>query len=136
MTLIRQISKFFLAALLAAMIPGCGPAEEPFTDNSKDTAAFAQSVKQLILSSAERIKTSKQPGDDVRVIAQTLAELDIAPTGEHLATYQELHKLASVLADASETGKPASFATQMDEIVKLANTLPGEVKIEKESGED
>lgn len=136
MTLIRQISKLLLAALLAAMIPGCGPAEEPFTDNSKDTAAFAQSIKQLVLSSAERIKTSKQPGDDVRVIAQTLAELDIAPTGEHLATYQELHKLASALADASETGKPSNFQSQMNAIVELANKLPGEVKIEQESGED
>ena len=121
---------------LAATLIGCGPGELPYTDNSKDSAKFALDIKRIILSSAEDIKKAPQPADAIRVIVQSRSELDACPTGEHLKTYQQLHSLSSELLQKSENGKPADLPAKLKEIIDLANTLPGEVTIEKERGND
>ncbi len=128
--------KMICSLMLATSIIGCGAGEIPYTDNSKDSGRFALDIKQMILSSAEDIKKSPQPADAIRVIVQSLSELDACPTGEYLKTYQDLHVKASDLLAKSENGKPSDLTAKMKEIVDLANTLPGEVKIEKEVGKD
>jgi hypothetical protein len=115
---------------------GCGPSELPFTDDSKDTTAFAKSVKSVILNVAEESKTSKQPADSLRAVVQTLSELDACPTGEHLKTYKEVFEIASDLLARVEKGKPSDFQSKIDSMVKLANSLPGDVKVEKETSKD
>ncbi len=126
----------FCGLLLSVALIGCGASELPYTDNSKDSASFALDIKRIILSSAEDIKKSPQPADTIRVIVQSLSELDACPTGDHLKTFQELHTLSSALLAKSENGKPADLTAKLKEIVDLANTLPGDVKIEKEIGND
>lgn len=121
---------------IAIALVGCGPSELPYTDNSKDSAAFARDIKQIILNSAEDIVRSPQPADTIRVIVQSLSELDACPTGDNLKTYEQLHKLAADLLQQSEKGKSADLAGKVNEIVDLANTLPGEVTIVKEKGRD
>lgn len=121
--------------MLLVGITGCGEAEMPYKDSSKDSAAFALDIKQLILNSAEDIKKSPKP-DTIRAIVQSLSELDACPTGDHLKTYQELFKLTSELLNQAESGKPADLPAKVQEIVDLANTLPGDVKVEKEVGND
>jgi hypothetical protein len=134
--MLNMLTHGICGLLLAATIIGCGPGELPYTDNSKDSARFALDMKRMILGSAEDIKKSPQPADAIRVIVQSLSELDACPTGEHLKTYQELHALSSELLQRSENGKPADLPAKLKEIIELANTLPGEVTIEKERGND
>ena len=125
--------KLFLGlGLLLCSTLGCSPAELPFTDNSKDSAAFALSTKTLILNIAENIKLSKEPGDVLGGIVSSLSALDVSPTGEHLKTYQEIHALASALATECQNGKPAGFDGKLKAIADLAKTLPGDAKVEKE----
>ncbi len=119
------------SALLCSAI-GCGPRELPFTDNSKDSVAFALSMKGLVLNTTENIKTVREPSDALRGIVSALSELDVCPTGEHLKTYQEIHSLASALMKECEKGKPAGFDGKIKAIAELAKTLPGDPKIEKE----
>lgn len=134
--MLSKYCRVFVGLMLTVVLIGCGAGELPYTDNSKDSSRFALDIKQMILSSAEDIKKSPQPADSIRVIVQSLSELDACPTGDHLKTFQELHKLSSDLLAKSENGKPSDLPAKMKEIVDLANTLPGEVKIEKEVGKD
>ncbi len=106
------------------------------SDNSKDSARFALDMKRMILSSADDIQKAPQPADAIRVIVQSLSELDACPTGEYLTIYKDLHAKSSDLLAKSENGKPSDLPAKLKEIVDLANTLPGEVKIEKETGKD
>ena len=125
--------RFFLGmGLLSCSMVGCGPGELPFTDNSKDSSAFALSMKGLILNTTENIKSIKEPTDALRGIVAALSELDVCPTGEHLKTYQEIHSRASTLMKECENGKPSGFDGKIKEIAELAKTLPGDPKIEKE----
>ena len=132
----NKLCQVICGLLFAASLIGCGAGELPYTDNSKDSASFALDMKRMILGSAEDIKKSPQPADAIRVIVQSLSELDACPTGNYLKTYQQLHALSSELLQQSEKGKPADLPAKLKEIVDLANTLPGEVKIEKERGND
>ena len=115
---------------------GCGPRELPFTDNSRDSLAFASSMKGLVLNTTENIKTIKEPADALRGIVSALSELDVSPTGEHLKTYQEIHTLAKALMIDCEKGKPAGLESRIKEIADVANKLPGDPKIEKEKTRD
>lgn len=121
---------FFAAILLACV--GCGSKEQPFTDNSKDSVAFAQSIKELVLNSTERLKSSNQPADGIRGIVLALSELKDCPTGEHLPTYEKLLSLSSELLKESENGKSAGFDGKLKAIEELATSLPGDAKVEKE----
>ena len=47
--------KLFLGLGLFCSAIGCGPGELPFTDNSKDSVAFALSMKGLVLNTTENI---------------------------------------------------------------------------------
>ena len=107
---------------------GCGPRELPFTDNSKDSVAFALSMKTLVLNTTENLKTSKEPADTLGGVVLSLSELGVCPTGEYLKTYQEIHSLASALKAECEKGKPAGFDAKVKAIAELAKTLPGNVE--------
>ena len=127
---------FLYLTFLICTTLGCGPRELPYTDNSKDSVAFALSMKGLVLNTTENIKTIKEPADALRGIVAALSELDVCPTGEHLKTYQEIHTLAKALMTDCEKGKPAGFDGRIKEIADLANKLPGNPKIEKEKTRD
>ncbi|MEQ1829679.1 MAG: hypothetical protein ABL921_27195 [Pirellula sp.] len=122
--------------LLVIAFVGCGPKELPFTDHSKDADAFGRSIKILVLSTADELKTSKQPTDALRTIVQSLSELDACPTGEYLPTYKELHKLSSELLAQCEKSKPSDYLAKLSAIAEKAKTLPGVVRVEKESSTD
>ena len=128
----HTFQSFLCLALVLGATLGCGPQELPFTDNSKDSVAFALSMKGLVLNTTENIKSIKEPTDALRGIVEALSELDVCPTGEHLKTYQELHSLAKALMNECEKGKPAGFDTKIEEIAEVAKKLPGDPKIEKE----
>jgi len=114
---------------------GCGPRELAYEDNSKDSAAFALDVKNLVLNTAENIKKSREPADSLGGIVSALSSLDKIPAGEHLKTYKEIHLLASALQTECEKGKPAGFDAKIKAIADLAKTLLGDALIEK-SGPD
>jgi hypothetical protein len=130
--MLNRLCQIVCGLLIATGLVGCGGGELPYTDNSKDSASFAIDMKRVVLRAAEDTKKSPQPADTIRVIVQTLSELDKCPTGEYLKTYQDLHAKASELLQRSENGKPSDLSAKLKEIVDLANTLPGEVTIEKE----
>ncbi len=130
------LRNFACAGFLAVMLAGCGGASVPFKDDSKDTAAFALSVKQVVLNAVEELKTSKQPADTLRSIMQTVSELEACPTGEHLSTYQQIHTIAADLLAKSENGRSSDLTAKLTEMSKLANTLPGEVTVVKETDPD
>ena len=132
----KPFAFFICLAFLMLSTLGCGPRELPFTDNSKDSVAFALSMKGLVLNTTENIKSVKEPADALREIVAALSELDVCPTGEHLKTYQEIHTLAKALMNDCEKGKPAGFDGRIKEIADVAKKLPGDPKIEKEKTRD
>ena len=115
---------------------GCGPSELPFTDNSKDSEAFAKDIKELVLTAADRLKNSSQPADSIRQVVLSLSDLKKCPTGSYLPIYEELHKLTSDLLQEAENGKPKDLKGKLAKIAEVANKLPGAVKVEKELSKD
>jgi hypothetical protein len=130
------MSRIACLGLVSAVLLGCGATELPYTDNSRDSAAFAKSVKEVVLSAAEELKTAKQPADAVRTIVEMLSELDVCPTGDHLKSYQEMHAIASDLLAKCEKGRPADMQNLLTQIAQLASALPGDVVVVKESGKE
>ena len=133
--LVGSVAMLLLVTVVGA-IAGCGPAELPYTDNSKDSLSFAKDMKQMVLNTIEQVRNSPQPADSIRVIVQSLSELDACPTGDHLKTFEELHKMSSDLLSQCENGKPSDFQSKINAIAEVAKTLPGEVSIDKNARSD
>lgn len=127
--MLAQLRFLLWSGLLIVAMAGCGPGEQPFTDNSQDAEAFAKSIKSLVLNTAESAKKSPQPADTLRGMVTALSELEKAPVGTYGATYEELLVLSKGLLEKSESGKPADFQPRLAEITKLAQTLPGDVEV-------
>lgn len=127
--MVSQLRFLLWSGLVVVAIGGCGPSEQPFTDNSQDAEAFAKSIKSLVLNTAESAKKSAQPADTLRGLVTALSELENAPVGTYGPTYEELLVLAKGLLEKSESGKPSDFQPRLAEISKLAQTLPGDVEV-------
>lgn len=132
----NAIKLFLGLGLLLCSTLGCGPSELPFTDNSKDSDAFALDMKTLVLNTTTHLKNSKDQAATLSGVVSALSGLDACPTGEYLTTYKEIHSLASALMAELEKGKPADFDAKIKAIADLANKLPGDAKIEKSRNPD
>ena len=123
-----------LPFLLAAALTGCGGTEEPpFTDNSRDPAAYARDVKTLVLRAADRLKGSpEEPATQVTELVNVLRLYPDQPVGEHEATYAALLKTGEelqALYEKTPSGKPAGADEKIAELVATAEKLPGEVTV-------
>ncbi|HUP78044.1 MAG TPA: hypothetical protein VM260_05720 [Pirellula sp.] len=127
----NAIKLFLGLGLLLLSTQGCGPSELPFTDNSKDSAAFALDMKTLVLNTTTHLKNSKDQAATLNGVVSALSALNASPTGEHLKTYQEIHSLASALMAECEKGQPTGLDAKLKAIADLAEKLPGDAKIEK-----
>ena len=109
---------------------GCGQSgQRPYTDHSRDPEAFALDVKQVVVNSVEDAKTSPEPEDEISSIVDMLDDLSRQPTGDYRETYDQLLSLAGDIRAACEAanGRPSDLAARLDELVALANQLPGTV---------
>ena len=127
---------FFGMGLLLWSTIGCGPAELPFNDNSKDSAAFALDIKTLILNTTSHLKNSKDQAATLSGVVSALSSLESSPVGAHLTTYKEIQSLATALMAEYEKGKPTGLDAKLKAIADLANKLPGDAKIEKARNPD
>ncbi len=134
--LTRAFQVFLGLGLLLCSTTGCGPRELPFTDNSKDSVAFALDMKTLALNTTTHLKNSKDQAAALSGLVSALSALDSSLTGPHLETYKEIHSLASALMAECEKGKPAGLDAKVKAIADLANKLPGEAIIEKARNPD
>ncbi len=132
----KTLRLFFGLGFLFCATHGCGPRELPFTDNSKDSAAFALDIKTLALNTTAHIKSSKDPSAALGGLVSALSALDTSPAGTHLATLKEIHSLSSALMAEYEKGKPANLDAKVKAIADVASKLPGEVIIEKARNAD
>jgi hypothetical protein len=117
-----------LCSLLALVsLSGCGPKELPYTDNSQDPLAYARDIKQLVVSAARRAKGSSEPVDFLSPALLELKRTD-RPVGEFRSVYQELQKRLDQLVRECEQagGKAPNLSAQLDELIKLAQKLPGD----------
>jgi hypothetical protein len=124
--LIRKLA-YPILPLLAVVCVGCGPKELPYTDNSQDPFAYARDVKGLVVSAARRAKASSEPVD---FLAPALLELKRTdrPVGEHRSIYEDLrNRLDQLVRDCEQAGgKAPNLSARLDELIKLAQTLPGD----------
>jgi hypothetical protein len=123
--------RYFLMLLSLLALAGCG-GEQPYTDNSRDPAAYAKDVKHLVLESVEIAKKSSEPADQILTIVTELKQSGERPVGEHKATYDQLLEKANALLSACQSasnGKPANLTQSLEELAQIAQTLPGEVVI-------
>ena len=126
--LLRLLSLLLLSLTLSA----CGPAEAPYTDNSKDADLYAQDVKQIAVDAIQRAKKSREPADQIQTLVSEI-ECQSAtnrPVGSHKATDDELLKLAKEFISECKAagGKPANMAARLDSMAKIADRLPGKVQ--------
>jgi len=115
------------ACSIALLSAGCGPAELPYTDNSQDPLAYARDVKVQIASAARHAKSSNEPLDYLAPVLQELKRTD-RPLGDSRAIYADLlTRVEQLVADCTKSGRNApNFSTRLDEIVNLAQSLPGD----------
>jgi len=119
----------FLIVVVLAMSTGC-ESEPPFVDNSVDPGAFALDVKEVILNHSSIARTSAEPADSVSVIEESVSNLDGSPTGDHRSTFEKILSTSKGLLKECQSSarNPPSLHAKLDELVKLAQTLPGDVK--------
>lgn len=105
----------------------CGPKELPYTDNSQDPDAYARDVKTLVVNSARQARSSSEPLDLLTLVLSELKKSD-RPVGKFRPTYDELRNSVEILvAEFERLGKrPANFAERLDELIKMAQALPGD----------
>lgn len=109
---------------------GCGQSgQRPYTDHSRDPAAFALDVKQVVVNSVEDAKTSREPEDEISNIVDLLDDLSRQPTGDYRETYDQLLSLAREIHAACEAanGRPSDLSARLDDLLALADQLPGTV---------
>jgi hypothetical protein len=120
-----------LLCLSVLALVGCGAGgQRDYTDHSRDPEAFAQNVKQLVVNSAARARTSDEPEDNISSIGDLLEDLSGRPTGSYRGTYDQLLSLArEIVAECRAAGgkRPANLGQRLDELVALADQLPGQV---------
>ena len=120
---------FFVAAFaVAASLSGCGPKELPYTDNSLDPLAYGRDVKILVATAARQAKGSTEPIDFLAPLLTELEKTD-RPVGEFRAMYEDLRsRVKELVGDCEKSGgRAANLAGRLDELVKIAQALPGEV---------
>lgn len=119
-----------LSLCLLLVCAGCGKTpERPFTDNSKDPQSYAADVKALIIDHVALAKKSKEPADEMQIVVNFLGERSSRPQGEFADTYAKLYDLAEQIHAACEAagGKPSGLDQQLQELLTMAETLPGTV---------
>jgi hypothetical protein len=108
---------------------GCGSGD--LVDHSRDPEMFAASVKQVVLQSAEDARESGEPADALWAVVHELEpdELRHRPTGAHGSIYEQLYSLANQIREACEAadGRTPDLNQRLDELVALADQLPGDV---------
>lgn len=123
----------YLLLIALLCLVGCH-SEAPYTDNSRDSAAYAVDVKRVILEHVETARKSSEPGDQVLTIVTELRQSKDRPVGEQGPIYADLLAKAEALlneCNSAPNGKPASLSRSLDELVKTTQTLPGEVVLLK-----
>lgn len=123
----------YLLVIALLCLVGCN-SEAPYTDNSRDAAAYALDVKRVVLEHVDTARKSAEPGDQVSTIVTELKQSKDRPVGEHAAVYAELLTKSEALlkeCQAASNGKPATLAKGLDELAKIAQGLPGEVVLTK-----
>jgi hypothetical protein len=123
-----KLSCFMTRGLIAAvLLTACGPAELPYNDNSQDATAYARDVKTMIATAARQAKGASEPLDYLTPVSHELARTD-RPYGELRPVYEDLRKRLDelVLECQKAGGKAPNLSARLDELQKLAQTLPGE----------
>jgi seryl-tRNA synthetase len=125
--------RHLLLCVSLLLIGGCG---KPLVDNSQDPEAYARDVKQLVFNEVASAAKSREPADQMVSVINELQQTD-RPRGSYQATYDQLLKKAQeIQAECQKAGKgkPANLTTRLDELKKLAQSLPGDVKAPVEEG--
>ncbi|TVS19393.1 MAG: hypothetical protein EA424_08645 [Planctomycetaceae bacterium] len=119
-----------ILCLLVVVLVGCGSGEQrDYVDHSRDPEAFAQNVKQLVVDSAARARTSEEPEDYISGIVDLLEDLGGRPTGAYRETYDQLLSLSREIVsecEAADGQRPPNLDQRLDELTALADELPGD----------
>ena len=132
---------FLLICLPVAAFAGCGdgggdptvqaPPEPP-------EQQFAAGVKSEVYELNTALKEEGAEGVDVDGLVESLEEYEDEAVGEHEATYKSLLEGAQALQKlVNDSGSAADIQKKIDELIALADKLPGDVSAEGgESGDD
>lgn len=120
-----------IACFLLFGVVGCGGGSSvPYTDNSQDPEALARNIKELIVNSVADARTSKEPQDHLRNIVSAVSPGTNKPMGSYEGTYAQIRESAEQLMEACEraNGPTSDLRVKLDELLKLADGLPGDFK--------
>lgn len=122
-----------LSLSLACAFTGCGSPELPYNDNSKDPELFAKTIKQVVIESVADARKSREPFDQIRLISNSITGKG-QPVGSYGPVYDRIKAAAEQLAEACEQadGPTPDMAVKLDEILAIANELPGDVVLDEE----
>lgn len=125
--------KLLLFVSATCLLSGCGSTELPYNDNSKDPELFAKTIKQVVVDSVADARKSREPYDQIRLISNSLTGTG-QPVGDYGPVYDRLKAAAEQLVVACEQadGPTSDMKMKLDEIVAIANELPGDVDVAEE----
>lgn len=121
--------RLVFACVLTLGLVGCGGGSSvPYTDNSQDAEALARNVKELIVNAVADARKSKEPQDHIANVVAATAPKPGKPTGSFEGTYAQIHTAAEQLVEACERagGPTPDLKQKLDELLKLADALPGD----------
>ena len=125
------ITRSFVLTLIC--LAGCGGSSVPFNDDSQDTEKFATLIKQVVAESVADARKSKEPADQIRLIADAVKG-DNKPVGAYGEIYSRLGAAANELAEACERadGPTPDMSKKLDDLLAIADELPGSVTVDEE----
>jgi hypothetical protein len=124
-----------VACLAVSLAVGCScRGRREFTDHSRDAEAYARRVKVLILTQLPLAKAAKdEPESYTASIVNELQNYTSNPVGSHGDTYAQLLQQCKELHEMLERGGDRKPANQkIDEIIEIANQLPGTVQVDRQ----
>jgi hypothetical protein len=112
------------------LLSGCGSSGPVYTDH-KNPELYAEDVKRVVLTQAAEARKSKEPADDLGPVVAELEGHASRPQGDYAELYATLLSKSLELqqACAAIEGRPSDLNSRLDELVELAQQLPGEVVV-------
>lgn len=119
-----------VVALIMGVSTGCSSSGSTYTDPDPENT-FANSIKNQFVAGLTLAKRSKRDAtEQIPILVETFDEgTDPSEAGEHRETVEKLRDGAKELQAALQGSKSQSeINAKIDALLKLANTLPGDVQ--------
>lgn len=127
----RRSAAFLTLSVCSFVLAGCtGSGPAPGHDDSRDPAAYAGEIKsQAVFLLGQAQRWPKQGAEHMSVLLEQFENQQSAAVGDNGPTYEKIQAGARELQATFQRSAPKQeIGTKVQELLNLANSLPGELR--------